>query len=372
MTNDDIASGPLASAEKVLPSGMELVRLATLPLAHPGPGGMAVYWLTELRWTGGSLPLLLTERASLLARDIPRLRERLLSIIQDRSLRLHGTGQIEKTPLPAIATNSASRQLIEACTRAQVGILDSRGTVVVHGPGAFVHIVGRGTADRPRTAPFSGKACRLIRVLLEAPTTPHLGLHLARRTETSYAFANGALTWLEQRGFASRASRRSGYSLKDPVGLLRAWIDSGRRTAATIEAFNAPSTTVEALARADAARAAARIPGLFTLASALRSEEVHVSGLPHGMYLGGDATPVVQALGLRHLTPHNFLILRADPASETEAGGIYFSPRTLPQGQGVALPQLAVDFAGLAGRGPEQSAYLVERYASALPYSELP
>ena len=45
------------------------------------------------------------------------------------------------------------------------------------------------------------------------------------------------------------------------------------------------------------------------------------------------------------------------------------SPRSLPHGQGVAVPQLAVDFAQAGGRGPEQAEFLLERYAAALPYT---
>ncbi len=108
---------------------------------------------------------------------------------------------------------------------------------------------------------------------------------------------------------------------------------------------------------------------MFTLASALLPDEVNVSGLPHGIYLGGDAAPVAAALGLRRITPHNFLVLRAEPAAESDAGGIYLLPRALPHGQGIAIPQLVVDFAQAGGRGPEQAEYLLESYAATLPYT---
>jgi len=291
-------------------------------------------------------------------------------VIDERRNRQQATGKVPDVVLPALATSVATPRLVEACSGERVALLDCRGTVIVHEGGAYIHTIGVGRVERPsRARTFAGKGCRIARLLLAEPTASHLGLELSRRSETSYAYTHAVLTRLEQDGYVARSSPRSGFRVKDPAGLLRAWMESGERTAAAIEAFNAPSTSPEALARADTARQTAGVSGVFTLASALLPDEVHVSGLPHGMYLGGDVAPVVAALGLRRITPHNFLILRAEPAAESAAGGVYLSPRSLPHGLGVLVPQLVVDFAQAGGRGPEQAGFLLERYAAALPYT---
>lgn len=335
-----------------------------------GPGGLAAFELADLRWSGGSVRLLVHFRVPLHGRDVPRLKARLEAVIDERRRRQQATGKVPEVVLPALVTDAATPRLIEACAGANIALLDQCGTVIVHGAGAYIHAIGKGEISRPsRARTFAGKGCRIVRLLLSDPATPHLGVDLSKRSETSYGYTHAVLSRLEQEGYIARTSPRSGFRTKDPAGLLRAWIESGERTAAAVEAFNAPATTTEALVRADAARRAAGVSGLFTLASALLPDEVHVSGLPHGMYLGGDIAPVVEALGLRRITPHNFLILRAEPAADSPAGGIYLSPRKLPHGQGVALWQLAVDFAQAGGRGPEQAEHLLERYAAALPYA---
>ncbi len=361
---------PAAIPQLDLPAGLELSPLEPIVVPQRGPGGLVAYELADLRWSGGFVRLLLHFRAPLHGRDVPRLKAQLEAVIDERRRRQQGTGKVPEVVLPALVTDAASPRLIEACGAANIALLDQRGTAVVRGAGAYVHAVGNGGVPRPsRARTFGGKGCRLVRLLLSDPATPQLGLELSKRSETSYGYAHAVLSRLEQDGYIARASPRSGFRTKDPTGLLRAWMDSGERTAAVVEAFNAPATTAEALARGDAARRAAGVSGLFTLASALLPDEVHVSGLPHGMYLGGEIAPVVQALGLRRITPHNFLILRAEPAADSAAGGVYLSPRTLPHGQGVALWQLAVDFAQAGGRGPEQAEHLLERYAAALPYA---
>ena len=353
-----------------LPAGLEFTPLEPIVVPQRGPGGLAAFQLADLRWSGGAVRLLVHFRVPLHSRDVLRLKARLEAVIEERRRRQQATGKVPDVILPALVTDAATPRLIDTCAGANVALLDQRGTVIVHGGATYIHAIGQGKVVRPsRARTFAGKGCRIVRLLLSEPATAHLGLELSKRSETSYGYTHAVLTRLEQDGFIARSSPRSGFRTKDPAGLLRAWMESGERTAAVVEAFNAPATTAEALARADAARRAAGVSGLFTLASALLPDEVHVSGLPHGMYLGGDVAPVVEALGLRRITPHNFLILRAEPAAESPAGGIYLSPRTLPHGQGVALWQLAVDFARAGGRGPEQAEHLLERYAAALPYS---
>ncbi|WP_373047022.1 hypothetical protein [Vulgatibacter sp.] len=323
--------------------------------------------LAELRWPGGTVRLLIGYKAPLLARDVPAVQKRIRDAADRwRSL---STERSQATPLPAVVTEAASPSVIEACLAEGLGVFDRRGTVVVRGPGVFIHADGKGklpVARPARGSLFRGVAGRVARVLLADPTTPRTAQAMATLVGAGYATTFNALARLEHEGFAERLSARSGFFLRDPLRLVRAWIDSGERTAVAVEAYYAPAVTPEALARARAALDEQQVKGIWSLASGLAPDELHVSGLPHGIYLSGSSAPVERALQLRRTTPHNFLVLRAEPAAETDAGGIYMSPRTLGHGSGVSLIQLAVDCAGIGGRGPEQARFLIDRYADSI------
>lgn len=351
-----------------LPTGLALMHQESLVVPQTGRGGAAVYDLATLSFGDQRVPLLVAARSPLLAADVPRLAQRIQAIEDERRQRAFARQQAFVARVPVLATEVAQPSVVAACQRAGVGVIDLQGTLVVQAGGAFLHVVGTAKVTRSiRTSLFGGKASRLARLLLADPSEPRTARRLSTLSETSYVYAHGLLTRLEQLGLVSRKSPRAGYVVADAGGLLRAWLDSGERTAVTVDAWNAPSTTPEALAKADAARRQAGVAGIFTLASALRPDEVHVGGLPHGMYLAGDAAPVVAALGLRKKGPVNFLVLRASPLVETTGGGLFHAPRSLPQGEAVALPQLIVDFAQAGGRGPEQAEFLFDRWLASLP-----
>ncbi len=355
-----------------LPRGVELRRQDSLVVPQRGPGGSAVYDLVQVLLPEDQVRVLMAYRASLVPADVPRLRERLLQL--DKELQLRAVGRpLPKPRAPMIATDVASTGLIETCEREGVALVDLKGTLVLRAGAAFIHVRGQGSFRRtPRTPVFHGKGCRVVRVLLNAPETLWTVRMLQEQTRTSYAYAHGVVTRLEQEAYLERTSRNAGWRVRNPAGLLRAWLFQGARTAAVVDGFNAPSTTAESLARGFSALAAEGIRGVFTLASGLRPEERFASALPHGLYLSGSVEPVIQAFGLRRMTPHNFLVLRPEVAAETEDGGIYFANRMLPHGPGVALPQLIADFHHTGGRGKEQAELLLERYLQALPFSPEP
>lgn len=351
-----------------LPRGVKLLRQDSLVLPQRGPRGIAIYDLVQLQLPEGLVSALLAYRAPLFPADLPRLKARLQEV-DELLRRRESTGRT--LPLRRalmVATNVASPGLIEACEQEEVALVDLRGTLVLrHGP-TFIRVQGQGKFRKPSRAPlFHGKGCRLVRIFLETPGERWTVRQLEQKAETGYAYAHAVVTQLEQAGYLERSSPRSGFRVRDPARLLQAWLDSGRPTAATFEAFNAPSTTAETLRRGFDALSAEGIRSIFTLASGLKPEERYASGLPHGMYLSGSLEPVIQAFGLRRITPHNFLVMRPEAAAETEAGGIYFAPRLLPHGPSVALSQLTVDFHHSAGRGKEQAEALLELYAKSLP-----
>jgi len=115
---------------------------------------------------------------------------------------------------------------------------------------------------------------------------------------------------------------------------------------------------------------------LFTLASALDEDEVHVAALPHGIYWPGELGPIVEAFGLTRTTPRNFRVLFPDPIVWTTAGGLLQDDPVRPASNNaighnrVCMPQLIVDFSAIEGRGREQSDFLLARYAAKLPFIE--
>jgi hypothetical protein len=351
-----------------LPRGVEFRRQDSLVVPQRGPGGLAIYDLAQVQLQEGHVPVLLAYRAPLFPADIPRLRSRLQQL-DEQLRRRESTGRnLPVRRAPMIATDVASPGLIEACDREDVALVDLRGTLLLRHGVAFIRVQGQGQFRRPSRAPvFHGKGCRLVRFFLQTPGERWTVRQLEEKTETGYAYAHGVVAQLEQAGYLERSSRKSGFRVRDPAGLLRAWLDSAQPTAARIEAFNAPSTAPEALQRGFDSLSAEGIRSIFTLASGLKSEERFASGLPHGLYLSGSLEPVIHAFGLRRITPHNFLVMRPEVAAETEAGGIYFAPRQMPHGRSVALPQLIVDFHHSAGRGKEQAELLLERYLKSLP-----
>lgn len=365
-------------APPALPPGLSLERREPLAVTRPGRGGTSVYDILELVTPAGRLPLIAAYRTRLLAGQIPELEQRLAALGQQRSERRSAaTGRVAAAPLPALITDRAKPTVADACRRAGVALFDQRGTVLVSAGGVFIFVEGKGAVDRPwRGRLFSGKASRVVRFLLtkaafEPVVVPRTAQAIASACDLSYVYAYGVLTKLEQDGFVERRSARTGFRLRDPLGLLRAWIASGERTALAVEGFNAPATTKEALG--GAAKRLYDENGdqlLFSLASALEPEDRHVAGLAHGAYFTSELAPLIEALGLRRKTPHNFLVLRPDPLVWTPAGGLLLASEGQPA-EGpprVALPQLAADFAALPGRGREQADFLVGVYGKALPY----
>jgi len=157
-----------------------------------------------------------------------------------------------------------------------------------------------------------------------------------------------------------------------PASSRKPSLRSRSQTSATAcPAWRCTLTLPERLAGAAAASRASGVKSVFTLASGLLPDEVFVSGLPHGVYVSGDVSTFEEKLELERSTPHNFFILRPEPAAEASVGGVYGFTREVQPGTAVALPQLAADFATIGGRGQEQADRLIELYAKSLPPPEL-
>jgi hypothetical protein len=348
-----------------LPAGLRLQHLQAVTVPRRGRGGESVLDLARLHVGGTALRLIIAYRPAPTPKDVVSAKRSLAAAAD--ALRLSRRAGDGVGDVPAIAADVASRAVIDLCVREGLAVIDRTGTVIVRQGPVFVHVIGRAPVDRTRRLrPFAGRACRVVRFLLAHPSGRFTAHEVAVGTAVSYAFAFTVLTRLEREGFAWRPSPRGGFGLRDGRGLLRAWIDSPDARPASITPYYAPNTRPEALAKAAEAASANGVRAVFTLASGLESGDAFVAGLPHGAYVSGDAQAFVDALGLQDSTPHNFWILRADPAAETVSGGILAGTRALQHGEGVALPQLAVDFAAVPGRGKDQAEFLLDRYAETL------
>lgn len=354
-----------------LPRGVELLRQDVFLVPRRGPGGQAVYDLAEVSLPQVRIPVLMAYRAPLFPADVRSTRERLLATSEALRLRDGTAERLPTVRVPMIVTDSASSSVIETCEREDVALVDQRGTFFLRSGSTFIRVQGREPSRRrPREPVFHGKGCRIVRTLLRFPGEALTVRALSERTQTSYAYAHGVVRHLVLEGYVEPVGKRSGVRLRAPVDLLRAWMASGEKTFVALDGFNAPSTTPESLAKGFQRLESQGVRAIFTLASALLPDERHVSGLPHGLYLTGSIDAAVDAFGLRRLMPHNFWVLRAEVSAETDAGGVFISPRVLPHGPGVALPQLAVDFHQSGGRGKEQAEELVRRFAQGLPIPE--
>ena len=350
-----------------LAAGVLLKLRQRLTLPRPGPGGMTPVSIVDLQAGPNRLVLAVLQREKVLARDLRAIRDQLGNAITLFLEQLpRAEAEVARAAMtPTLATDVATPSVLESALALGLAVIDQRGTVMVRQGPVFLHIEGRGRTIRDaRISFFNGKSLRVVRWLLAQPFEKFTAQALAARAEISYVYAHTVLTALEQADHVSRASPRSGFELRNPASLLKAWVQHAVTHPPSIQGFYAPSTTTAALRSGDAARREAGLTGIFTLASALAPAEAHASAMPHGIYLSGDPDPMIHALKLRRASPFNFLVLRADPVDETTAGGIYLSPREWAHGPGVSLPQLAVDFAAIGGRGPEQSEFLIRQYAA--------
>jgi hypothetical protein len=370
------------SAPPPLPHGLALDRREPIVVTRAGRGGVAIFDVVALATPTTRLLLLVAYQERLLATHVDKLKDKLSALaIQHRERQ--GTARLRTAPeaIATIITDVAKPSVLDACRRAGVAVIDRRGTLIVNAPSVYIHVEGKGVVERPwKGRLFSGKASRVVRFFLttaatEPVTVPRTAQVLASECDLSYVYAHGVLTKLEKEGFLDRTTSHSGFRLKDPIGLLKAWIASSERTAVAVEGFYCPATTRTALITA--AKKLKDVTGdvpLFTLASALDPDEVHVAGLPHAAYWNGELDILAEAFGLRRATPHNFLALRPDPVVWTSKGGLLLPDPQRPEPVGadgfrrVALPQCAADFSTTAGRGREQADFLVGLYGKRLPY----
>jgi hypothetical protein len=323
-----------------------------------GRGGQDAFEELTLGTPAGNVALLAAYKAPVLASDVTSLRERLWAALDLRR------GMEARPRLPVLITDRAAPSVREACQREGLGLIDQTGTIILHEGPAYVHVEGRGQVRRrPRANLFQAKGARVLRCLLDSPGTALQAKEIAARTRTSFSYCYALLLRLEAEGFVDRRTPRTGFRLIRPLDLLRKWIDSGYRAAASVESFYAPTIGARDLDRLTQRLERDRVPFAFTLLSALPAEEVMTGALPHGLYLGGDAGLVVEELRLRKITPYNFLVLRPDADAAATPHGVFRKGA-----RSVSRPQLILDLVRHGGaRGREQAEHVLRAWANELP-----
>jgi hypothetical protein len=343
-----------------LPHGLSLRRAHAFRAAlRTGPGGQDFFEEAVLETPTVTGRLLVAFKASLTAKEVPSLKRRLQVAIN--AIRSESRQGGHDPLIPVVATDHAQPAVLAACEREWLGLVDQDGNVSIRNGGVFVHVLGVGKKKRRlRASPFRGKSTRILRLLLNSPGQFHYAKAIAEHTDTSFAYAYAVLTRLEEDGFVDRRTPRTGFRLVRPLALLDAWVEEGAPSAIMVEPFHAPSTSAKDLEVAANQLRLEDAPFAFTLLSAVASEKVIVGGLPHGIYLNGDASVLIDALRLKKVTPHNFLILRPHAAESSTPYGVFREGRS-----DVATPQLVRDLITFGGpRGLEQAELLKSDWAS--------
>ena len=121
------------SRKPILPPNLDLVKRDSIVVTMRGPGGAAIYDFAELKGPDNSVMLLVAYRVPLLARDVDKIHQRLLDVIDERRRRDIALGNSAGHRIfPAIATDVAQPNAREACARANVALFDQAGTAVVN------------------------------------------------------------------------------------------------------------------------------------------------------------------------------------------------------------------------------------------------
>jgi len=165
-----------------------------------------------IRPTGESRPLTLS--IEIKKRLTPREAMALVA-----SLRQTGKDELLVVCCPYISPRVAALLSSEG-----VGYVDQGGNARIAGHGFFLQVTGRPNPQpdtRPLNNPFSRKASRVVRLMLEEPDRPWHVQELAREAEVSIGLVSKAKHALEEEGYLWFIG---GFlRLNDPAGLLEAW-----------------------------------------------------------------------------------------------------------------------------------------------------
>ena len=153
-----------------LPRACASTQLESIVVPRRGRGGESVFDIARLQTPSASALLVIAFRSPATSKDALAARDQLRTVVDDLRRRSAASATAGLPYLPVLATEVATQTVIDACVREGLGVIDRRGTLILHGGPVYVHVEGNAPVERAsRIRLFSGKACRIVRALLAQP-----------------------------------------------------------------------------------------------------------------------------------------------------------------------------------------------------------
>jgi hypothetical protein len=198
-----------------------------------------------------------------------------------------------------LAVPRLSRREREMLRDKEVNFVDLSGNASIRGAGLVVDLEGvdRRADHAPRRSgrnPFSKKASLVARVLLAAPARDWRVRDISEEGSLSVGYTSEVLRSLVDRGYV--AEKPEGFSLVDPVSLLREWSSAYRWEDNKVRSYVAPFGKEELTAKAIHALESAGARCLLALLSAMDRFVPYVQHDQLHVYVSKFANPAQQAV----------------------------------------------------------------------------
>ena len=267
---------------------------------------------------------------------------------------------------PMLAAPYISESVQTRCKELGVGYIDLNGTLALIHKDVYVDVVRPATAFKnPQGIKniFSGKSRRILRVLLVHPYHPYRLEQLASETKLSVGQVSQVLRRLQDDDLVVRNTE--GCFLNRPRRLLRIFAQELKGDYLQNRIVFSGFSEKEPLSLAHSLSQFCKqrdIRHAFTLASGLESNERNVREQLMAAYISVSPQRLRDDLQLEEVGKGaNVLLLMPPETDDTDAGGVFYQPRTLTNGlTGVNPVQLYLDFTLHGSRGQEQADFLVE------------
>lgn len=348
----------------LLPDG---VRAKTLATDRPFPvSGQKIHPDVIVEFTlNRPVPTSITAVIELKSRLQPMALEGVVHQLLRYRNELHRSGAY-KDLYPMVAAPYISESVQARCKELGVGYIDLNGTVALIHKDVYIDVVRPATAFKnPQGIKniFSGKSRRVLRALLVHPYQPYRLEQLASETRLSIGQVSQGLRRLQDEGLVVRNSE--GCLLNRPRHLLRILAQELKadylQNRIVFSGFSErePLSLAHALSEFSKQR---DIRHAFTLASGLESNERNVREQLTAAYISVSPERLRDDLQLEAVGKGaNVLLMMPPETDNTDAGGVFYQPRTLNNGlTGVNPVQLYLDFTLHGNRGQEQANFLVE------------
>jgi len=278
---------------------------------------------------------------------------------------LHRSGAYRNL-YPMVAAPYISKSVQARCKELGVGYIDLNGTLSLIYNDVYIDVVRPATAFKnPQGIKniFSGRSRRILRVLLVHPYHPYRLEKLASETRLSVGQVSQVVRRLQDDGMVTRNSE--GCLLTQPRRLLRVFAEELKEDYLQNRTVFSGFSEKDPVALAHSVSELCRrrdIQHAFTLGSGLESSERNVREQLTAAYVSVSPERLRDDLKLEEVGKGANVFLMTPPeADNTDAGGVFYQPRTLMNGlTGVNPVQLYLDFTLHGNRGKEQANFLVE------------